>query len=228
MAYRQLYVATFAVLGLLAVGCGGNTTSSASSGPDAAQQAPINPDQPSSNSDQATSGSDQAPSNSDQAPNNASDPAGTGGGRVETLCHELCNSVERLGDQCGGMRMKGDTQNLCSANCQLPTSYAPCEQQIGDVFSCYVDNLALVCEAATHDQNSPAGDQQPAAVVPCQDTLKLFSKCAEANRINGDNTAASCTPDGGCGCTSDCLTCRCKAGANAAKFAGCADTCATP
>lgn len=228
MAYRQLYAVTFGVLGLVAVGCGGNTNSSASGGPDAAQQPPTNPDQPSSNSDQASSSSDQTPSNADQPPNNASELAGTGGGgRTGTLCHELCNSVEKLGDQCGGMP-KGDTSNLCSANCQLPASYMACEQQIGDVFSCYLDNLALLCAAATHKQNPPAGDQQPAAAVPCQDTLKVFSKCAETNGINDGNAAANCTTDGGCECTSECLTCTCKAGSDTKKRLACADTCATP
>ncbi len=227
MAYRPFYAVTFGVLGLVAVGCGGNTNSSASGGPDASQQPPTNPDQPASNSDQASSSSDQVPLNPDQAPNNASAPAGTGGGgRFGTLCHELCSSVDKLGDQCGGM-LKGDIQNLCSANCQLPPSYAPCEQQTANVLSCYLDNLALFCAAVT-DKHPPAGDQQPAAAVPCQDTLKVYSKCAEANGINGDNTAANCTTDGGCDCTSDCLTCRCEADTNASKLADCVDACATP
>ena len=65
MAYRQLCAVTFAVLGLLPVACGGESTAgSVSTG--TKDQAPSNADQPpaSSSSDRAPSGSsDQAPSN---------------------------------------------------------------------------------------------------------------------------------------------------------------------
>lgn len=230
MAYRQLFAVTFAVLGLLAVGCGGDTNSNVSSGPDAAQQPPSNPDQPPSNSDQASS-SDPTPSNPDQPANNASDPAGTGGGgRLGSLCQELCSSLDKLADNCSnGMASMGDTKSLCSSDCVVPPNILPCETAIADVFTCLLDNLQLFC-ASVDNQDPPAGDPQPSAKSPCQDAVKTYTKCADDNHIsdqpNGDNGNNGCVAPG-CDCPTDCSTCTCQAGRDTKKLAACgADACA--
>ncbi len=233
MAYRQLYAVTFAVLGLAAVGCGGDTNANVSSGPDAAQQPPSNPDQPPSNSDQASS-SDKTPSNPDQPVSNTSDPAGTGGGgRLGSLCQDLCSSLNTLSDQCGdGMSSMGDAKSLCSSDCVVPPNILPCESEIADVFSCLLDNLQLFCASVDSQDppagDPPAGDPQPAA-TPCQDVAKAYSKCAEVNHItddNGDNNGSNGCIAPGCDCPSDCTKCTCKAGTDTEKRAACVDTCA--
>lgn len=224
MAYRRLYAVTFAVLGLLAVGCGGDTNGNVSAS-NAEQQPPTNKDAPPSNSDRA-SNPDQTPSNPDQPTNNASDPAGTGGGgRLGTLCQDLCNSIERLGDQCGdGMSMMGDSKSLCATGCQIPANVLPCEQEIADAFSCLIDNLQLLCSTTNE------ADQEAAASI-CEDALKAETGCAKANGItddNDNNTPAKCSKAGGCDCATDCLSCTCDAGADQKKLSDCADTCANP
>ena len=231
MAYRQLCAMTLAVLGLAAVGCGGDTNSQASS-PEAAQQPPSNPDQPPGNSDQASGNSDQAPSNPDRPVNNANDPAGTGGGgRIGALCQELCSSLDRLSDQCDDMPMMGETNGLCSTDCQVPPNILPCEQEITGVFSCLIDNLQLFCPMSDDNQQDPGPGRPPAAASPCQDILRAYTTCAEAHGITDDdpgddNNAPKCSTAGGCDCPSDCMTCTCEAGTNTDALAACADACA--
>lgn len=231
MAYRRLCAVTFAVFGLLAAGCGGDTNTNVS-GSDPAQQPPINKDQPPSSSDQA-SNPDQAPSNPDQPINNETQPAGTGGGgRLGALCQDLCNSIEQLGDKCSnGMASMGDTKSLCSAGCVVPASILPCEKEISDVFSCLIDNLQLLCTAVNNeDQSQPGRDPQPNAST-CQDAVKSYTTCADAHGLNDDNTdnnAVKCSKAGGCDCPTDCASCTCDAGTDQDKLAACLDSCANP
>lgn len=230
MAHRRLCAVTFAVLGLLAAGCGGDTNTRVS-GTDADQQPPTNQDQPPSNSDQVSS-TDQAPSNPDQ-PVNGSEPAGTGsGGRLGGLCQDLCSSIEKLGDQCSkGMASMGDTKSLCSAGCQVPANVLPCEQQIADVFSCFIDNLQLLCAAVDNNTDQPAAGRDPQTTTSaCQDALKSYATCAEAHGIsdNTDNTAPKCSKAGGCDCPTDCTSCTCEAGTDQKKLTACSSACANP
>jgi hypothetical protein len=221
---------TFAVLGLLAGGCGGDTNAKASS-TETEQQPPSNPDQPPANSERA-SNSDATPSNPDRPISNASEPAGTGaGGRLGTLCQELCRSIENLGDQCsGGMAMMGDTKSLCSTGCQVPASVLPCEQEIADAFSCLIDNLRQLC-AAVDDAGQPGRNPQSTSSV-CEDFIKAETTCAEANGITDDGSddgskdnASKCNKAGGCACPTACASCTCAAGTDTAD---CADVCPTP
>ncbi len=228
MAYRKLCAVTFAVLGFIAVGCGGDTNANQSS-PEAEKQPPSNADQPPGDSDQA-SNADPTPSNPDQASNNATDPAGTGGGgRLGALCQQLCSSLDKLADHCGDMPMMGDTKALCSTECVVPANILPCEREIADVFTCLLDNLELFC-ADANQQNPPGRDAQPAAATPCQDIAKTYTKCAEVHGVTdgdtGGNKAPKCSTDGGCDCPTACSTCGCEAGTDADALAACADTCA--
>ncbi len=223
MAYRQLCAVTFAVLGFVAVGCGGDTNTRPSSS-EAEQQPPSNSDQPPSNSDQA-SNSDPVPSNTDQPPNNATDPAGSGGsGRLGTLCQQLCTSLDQLDSRCDRMPMMGDTNALCSSECQVPANILPCEDEIADVFSCLLDNLQLYCPMT--DREDPPGKQNPATMA-CEDIIKTYNKCAAAHGIthDEDSKAPKCSVAGGCDCPSDCMACTCAAGNNRADLAACDAVC---
>jgi hypothetical protein len=233
VAYRQLCAVTFAVLGLVAVGCGGGTSSAGATGA-TGEQPPTNPDQAPDNTNDTATNPDVAPTNPDAVPGSSEDTAGSGsGGRLTGLCKKLCSTLSTLADDCSnGMTMLG-MEDACSAevNCQIPANF-PCQDEIADAFECLFDNLALICSPTTSENEN----QGPASQA-CQDVARKFTSCADAHDLGGDTDPGngngpgnqrSCTEAGGCECDSECLTCFCEAGTDADEQAACATTCATP
>jgi hypothetical protein len=241
VAYRQLCAVTFAVLGLVAMGCGGGTSGGTSGNTNGATQAPNNAtDQaPNGSGDQppSTSG-DQAPSTStDTPPASSQDPAGTGdslSALCRRFCDELVSAAQRCSDEvevtnCGG-----------PDSCKVPPGVLPCAQQIGDYVDCAIDNLQLVCGGSSGPGQGTGGTNgnaplPPQQVNPCLDQLKRYTSCAEAHGIGDDdnmngNMPSGCYQGGGCKmCADDCAKCRCDAGSDVDKLTACVERCpATP
>jgi hypothetical protein len=232
VAYRQLCAVTFAVLGWLAVGCGGGTGSNAAANA-TEQQPPSNSDQPPSNTDQA-SNPDQAPSSSDTPPSSADDTAGSGnGGRLGALCQQFCQTLSQVANDCSGDML--GMQDFCSGDavCQVPAD-VPCQTEIGDAFSCIIDNIKGICSAPAQGSDAPNG------AVPCEDTVKGLTTCLDGatnggggnNNGNGNgngNTPGSCSAAGGCDCATDCLSCLCDAGTDSNAVQECSlGVCSAP
>jgi len=236
VAYLQLCSVTFAVLGLVAFGCGGNTNTSAGGATPSADEPPANTDQPPSGSDQAPAptGSDQVPSNPDMPPSNPDAPAGSGGGDLGALCQEFCTSLARVASGCSqGMDSLGMTKVCTSANsCVVPPGIAPCAKPIADLFSCAIDNIALLC-TASQNSGDPGQDPAPAPApqpqtAPCQDVLKTFTKCADDNHLEDTGDNMNMDPRA-CMTGNACTDCVCKAGTDMTKQQACfTDACATP
>lgn len=227
MAYRQLCAVTFAMLGWVAVACGGGTASNAA--PDATEeQPPTNPDQ-ADNDTETPPNPDAPPSNPEQPPNNDSDAAGSGGGRLEQLCHRICDTLDTLVDDCSDGMTDIGMGEACSAevNCQIPPN-TPCQNEIADAFDCIFANLATICSPDQGPGEGP-GQGGPAA-KPCNDVAKRFTDCARDNGLvdtpddngNGNNNPPrSCTTQGGCECDTECLTCGCEAGSDLEALQAC-------
>src|SRR6185436_13903101 len=97
------------------------------------EQPPANADQPPSGGDQAPGGSEAPPSNPDSPPPSPDAPAGSGaGGRLGTLCRQLCSSLDSVVDRCSqGMNGLGLKLDCGGANaCQVPAGALPCENEI--------------------------------------------------------------------------------------------------
>jgi hypothetical protein len=212
------------MLGWAAVACGGGTATNAA--PDATEeQPPSNSDQAPSDTDSVSS-ADQPPSNPDNPPSNAGDPAGSGGGRLEQLCKRICDTIDTLVEDCSDGMTDIGMGDACSAdvNCQIPPN-TPCQDEIADAFECIFDNLSTICS----DQPS-----QGQGARPCNDVGERFTDCARDNGLidtpgdgngngNGNgNNPPSCTPQGGCECNDECLTCSCEAGTNLEELQACA------
>jgi len=212
VACRQLGAMTFVVMALVAIGCGGGagTAVSASSND---TEPPPNRDQPPS-----SGSADQAPSSSDQPPA-TTDPAPGGAGNLGTLCQKLCKSVADLGDRCAKLTGGLSLDKACGgANpCQVPAN-TPCQNEIASLFSCFIDNLDLAC-VPSDDNGSSAMKPQSA---PCQDALKSFGACSDAQESADDGMVKNCTPQGDCECTNDCEKCLCKGIGDSQKSAECA------
>jgi hypothetical protein len=232
VAYRQLCAVTFAALGLVFAGCGGNTASSASSGSDPGEvQPPNNTDQPPhSAGDQAPSSSETPPSNPDRPPSSADDPAGSGGGGVGDVCRRLCDAVAGAGDRCGkGMNDLG-LGNVCSEeiDCQVPPNF-PCGNQAVNLFNCLFNNLSLLC-ADDGDGNNGEGNGEGPTSTACQSALQDFIQCGEDNGLDDDGDdndpdPPACSRDGGCDCPTECQSCTCDAGTDVDELAECAAVC---
>lgn len=243
MAYRQLCAVTLLAFGMVASACGGGTASGQSGGSPETQP-PGNADQAPSvgSGDQAPTNSDQAPTNSDTPPGSADDTAGTGGsGKLSQLCDQVCTAVQKLANECSGGMEGGDTvRSLCSEkiDCKVPVNM-PCVDEVGDFFTCFLDNLALVCKARPVDGDGTGGTdafpapQQGGDAKFCEDSVKKLAACAEANHLStddmgqmmnpgptGDCKAPSCT-----GCADDCAECNCFFDGSSAKETLCADSC---
>ena len=225
MAYRQLFAVSFAVLGLFAVGCGGDTTSAGGT-PSASDASPANKDQPpGSGSDQTPPSSDRVPGNADAPPASADAPAGSGDtGQLVDLCQRLCGSIQTAVDQCSmGMSMAG-IGDLCSAkvSCQVPASY-PCVTEVVGLLDCFIANFGALC-GGKQAQADFCSEQQN-AVTSCTKTNGLDTAGSGGNDNGsggGPSTAAACTSAGKCKCPDDCTTCTCKAGTDLTKLSACA------
>jgi hypothetical protein len=209
---------TFVAMALVAIGCSGGagTAVSASSND---TQPPANPDQPpSSASDQAPSSSDQPPANPDTAPGGAA--ISSGAGNLGGLCQKLCKSVADLGDRCTKLSVGVSLDKACGgANpCQVPAN-TPCQSEIAALFSCVIDNLDLVCVASGDNGNSAMKPQATA----CEDALKSFGSCSDAQDNAGAGMVKNCTPQGDCECTDDCQKCVCKAAGDLQKSTACVE-----
>jgi hypothetical protein len=228
VAYRQLCAVTFAALGLVFAGCGGNTSSSASSGSDPGEvQPPNNTDQPPhSAGDQPPPSGETPPSNPDRPPSSVDDPAGSGGGGVGDVCRRLCDAVAGAGDRCtrgmNGMGLGG----FCSEeiDCQVPPNF-PCSSQAVDLFNCLFNNLSLLC--ADDGKNSEEqGDSEASA---CQTAFEEFIQCGEANGLDDDDDddpdPPACSREGGCDCPTECQSCTCEAGTDTDELEECNDVC---
>ena len=109
MAYRQLCILAFAVLGWVASGCSGETTSlppapgDTSAVPGNGDAPPLNGEAPPQNGEAPPStGGDPPPGDDGAAPGN--------GGQVVALCQQLCARLSAC---------EGDTGDLCQSNCDL-------------------------------------------------------------------------------------------------------------
>jgi hypothetical protein len=225
---------TFAVLGFVALGCGGGTSGGTSGNTTGAGQAPNNA------SDQAPSGSgDQAPNtSSDQAPSTASDsppassqdPAGTGDS-LSALCHRFCEEIGNAAQRCSDdIEITGcNTANAC----KVPPGAIPCANEIGDLLDCAIDNLKSVCGGNSGPGNNTGGTSgnpplrdQP-NTSPCEDISKRFLACADAHGLGDDNNNTGdmprgCYPGGGCQmCANDCQKCTCDANGDIEKSQKC-------
>jgi hypothetical protein len=231
VAYRQLCAVTFVMLGLVAVGCGGNTTTTAGgSASPGDQQPPTNHDQAPSSSDKPPSASDQAPASGTTPPSSADSPAGGGGGgHLGQLCQQLCSSLAGVADRCSnGMSVFGMDKVCSKANtCQVPANF-PCQNEAAALFSCLIDNLDALCVHGTDSsgQGGSQGQQGPApTATTCQDVLKTFTSCAAANApptpTPGTGTGKNCTSAGGCDCPNNCMKCQCQAGRDITKLQAC-------
>lgn len=229
MAYRQLCAVTFAVLGLVTVGCGAGTASRVDT--DATEeQPPVNSDQAPNNAGDTASNPDKAPSNPDAPPGSSEDPAGPGGGgRLTALCHQLCDTLSALATDCNpnmGMGM-GDMDEVCSGdvNCQVPAN-VPCQNELANAFECVLDNVALICTDET------PGEPQGPMAMPCRDVGRALTQCTQANEPvdnPDDNPQRDCTVAGGCECPTECATCSCEAGSDLDELQACAaGACAMP
>lgn len=225
MAYRQLCAVTFAVLGLVASGCGSGPGNAVASG-SGDGQAPSNADQPpsSSGSDQAPVSSDQGPPSSETAPPSSEVAAGTGGG-LGALCQSFCQTIADLGGRCADNMLDLET-GICdgASACQVPAN-TPCQAELAEAFRCLIDGLAQVC---TMDQSGPGNGNgnaaKPAGI--CQDVLNDVETCAQAHGAitDGGGTQQGCFAQGGCHCDDDCMKCQCEAGTDIDKLVECASS----
>jgi hypothetical protein len=238
VAYRQLCSVTFAVLGLVAFGCGGNTTASTATGSTpAGEQPPGNPDQAPSGADQAPTSSDTPAANTDGPPASSETPAGSGaGGKLGALCQQLCSSIDQAVNQCSQGKLKLGMDDLCSSSCDIPPTVLPCESELASLLQCFIGNLGSLC-VASGDNNGQ--DPVPAAqptVNQCDAAATAAQACAKANHIDTSDMGMNMDPNppGGPGPVADCTTgaactqCICNAGADATKVQACATACATP
>ncbi|HVY28077.1 MAG TPA: hypothetical protein VHB79_16080 [Polyangiaceae bacterium] len=227
---------TFALLGSLAIGCGGAASNGTSGNGSGSGQPPNNASDPTPNTgsgDQAPTSSDQAPTNSDKPPASSETPAGTGNS-LGALCRRFCDELTGAATRCSNdLEVTGcDGPDAC----QVPPEIIPCADEIGDFIGCAIDNLALVCPMAT-DNNGPGnntGGTSGSAPLPqqqtspCTDSLKRYTDCAKAHGIGDDDNMMTggmpmgCYPAGGCKmCANDCATCTCQAGADQDKLVAC-------
>jgi hypothetical protein len=215
VAYRQLCAVTFAVLGLVTVGCGSGSAGAAASdtGDD---QPPANAEQAPNSSSDPVSNSDQAPINPDQPPNDSAALLG-GGGNVESQCRSFCDSLDGL--DCNGAGGIGRAiSRVCSSGCTFSAQDALCASEIA---------AAIACLAGLNGLCTDAFAEQDAAV--CQTTLDAADACDQPQQPPTDGNGpgnGNCSTDGGCACGSVCLTCRCNA-ADATAQAACG-ACAAP
>jgi hypothetical protein len=216
VALRKLFAVALVLGGTLAVGCGGATGKSAFEPVD--DEPPANTEQPALNPDRPSSNTDRPPSsNPDRPPSNPDSP---GGGRIQELCDQLCELVDRCDT---GMNM-GDAEvgELCGMGfCTIPAGtpvQVPCLDEIVGLFDCAL-SLPNLCAA---EGSSQAAANQEA----CRDSLQTFGTCFEneykppvtenpgSDDDEDDDTPpaqSTCTPGGDClGCASDCLTCYCQ------------------
>jgi hypothetical protein len=209
------------------VGCGAGTSSRV--GTDATEeQPPANTDQPPNNAGDTATNPDKVPSNPDSPPSSSEDPAGSGGGgRLTALCHQICDTLSTLANDCGdamgdlGMGM----ENVCAGDvqCQIPADL-PCQNEIADAFDCLFDNLALICV----DDAGPGKPQGPKE-EPCRDVGRALTQCTGANEPvdnengngNGNGNQGDCTAEGGCECPTECTSCTCEAGADLTALQAC-------
>lgn len=231
MAYRQLCAVTFAVLGFVAIGCGGGTSGGTSGSSTGAGQAPNNAsDQaPSGSGDQApNTSSDQPPStSSDSPPASSQDPAGTGDS-LGALCRRFCQELGSAAQRCS----EDITITGCSGPnaCKVPPGVIPCANEIGDLIDCAIDNIKAVCGG----NSGPGGDTggtgntalPPQQTSACEAASKRFAACAEAHGGTDDNNnpdmPRGCYPAGGCQmCANDCQKCTCDANGDIDKSQKC-------
>jgi hypothetical protein len=238
VAYRQLCSVTFAVLGLVAFGCGGNTNSTAATGSTPSDNPPANADAPPTGADQAPGSTETPPANPDSPPATADTPAGNNG--LGALCQQVCSSINQAVNRCSqGMDELG-MDDLCDgANaCKVPPAVLPCANQIAGLFQCFIDNVALLCAATGNDNNQDPGPGQDPAPTPtasaklCDDSLNNAEACFKANHIDtsDDNMNMNMDPNGpDCTRGNACVQCTCNAGTDTTKLGMCATgACAPP
>jgi hypothetical protein len=220
VAYRQLAAVILAVLCVVSVGCGGDTTGAVASAPDNGEQPPpANADQPPNNStDKVPASADSPPSNTDTPPSNVDAPPG-GGGLVD-LCHKFCDSLSHAVDQCSMADMPA-LGELCSSqvSCQVPANY-PCVDETVKVLDCLLNEIAQLCSGIASSEN-----QQTRL---CPDEVKTFTGCLDDNGVdmgggNGDNN-----PPPACNTGNACTKCYCNAGSDSTKQQACLSVCANP
>jgi hypothetical protein len=149
------------------------------------------------------------------------------------LCQQFCDDLTNVADNCnrgtGSLKM----DNICSASqrCVFPAGFAVCETQISNLFKCAIDNLQVLC-AVTQQQAGDSGGgpgQDPAPLPqqtsPCQDVLKAFTTCADANHLGDDMTT---DPMPVCNSGNACSDCLCTAAGDATRAQACANLCVAP
>src|SRR6478609_5737583 len=200
VAYQKLGVLTLAALVVFSVGCGGDTTSSGSSGNTAEQQPPASGEQPPTNKDQPPGSTDKPPSSSDTPPGSADAPAGSGCGSVD-ICKKFCTAFD---DAIANCSMDADAMSLgdlCPkdlAGCQVPAS-TPCVHEAVDFFDCALSIVTDICQSQSEPQ---AADP----LAKCKDTLDGLNSCTQAqgtpepkpgkgnNGSGGGSSASNCSP----------------------------------
>jgi len=234
VAYRQLRSVIFAAFGVVAFGCGGGTSTSASTD-STGDSPPTNTDRPPSGADQAPSGSQTPPANPDAPPSNADAPPGNSD--LGALCNQLCSGISDAVDHCSqGTAKLGDVGDLCSTSCDIPPTVLPCASELASLLQCFIGDLASLCAASG---NSNGQEPAPAAarpnVDPCTAALTAAQDCAETNHIdlsdmgmNMDPNPDPNPPGGDCNQDDACTQCVCKAGTDTTKLLACQSDCANP
>jgi hypothetical protein len=225
---------TFALLGSLAVGCGGAaSTGTAGNGSGSGQPPNTASDSaPNNNSDQAPTSSDQAPTNSDKPPASSETPAGTGDS-LGALCRRFCDELTTAATRCkDDLEVTGcDGPNAC----KVPPTVIPCADEIGDFIGCAIDNLQSLCQST--DSPGPGNNTggttgnaplPPQQTSPCEDSLKRYTECAKVHGITDSNNMMTgdmpkgCYTAGGCEmCATDCQKCQCDANGDLDKLQAC-------
>jgi hypothetical protein len=237
VAYRQLRSVTFALLGLVAFACGGNTTAATGTGSTpAGEQPPANPDQAPNGADQAAASSDTPPPNPDGPPASADAPAGSGaGGTLQAVCQQLCSSISQVVDQCSQGVAKLGVGDLCSSSCDIPPTVVPCASELASLLQCFIGSLDNLCAGVQSEAQGSAPAPRPDA-TQCDAATKAAQDCADANHIDlssdmGMNMPPNVPdPTDACGkLTNACSKCTCQAGTDTAKLTTCFNTaCANP
>jgi hypothetical protein len=206
------------LLGVVSVGCGGESASSARSSP-GGEHPPTSADQPPNSASDPVPNSDDTPSSSDAPPGSADAPAGAGGsGRLVDVCQRFCRAFEDLVGRCSMPDDMIDVGEVCpdDTSCQVPANY-PCLDEATKVFDCLIDTLENVCV-----------DQQQVESNFCEAELKLTTDCAKANGLddgsddddppgNDDPRPTDCAGAG----QDACSICICNAGSDPTKQQAC-------
>jgi hypothetical protein len=210
VAYR-LTVLSFAVFGLIAVGCGSGNTADAGDSPSVSDRPPASSDDAPSNADAPPASADDAPPASADAPpgGSVSRPGGDSG--AEAACEELCSSVAELGCYSQQTAASGWVRQVCDRGCDLNEEESLCESQA----LAFVNCLTGISELCSEEEGDASG---------CDDERRAVTECLDPDEK--PPAGMGCTMAGLCDCANDCDTCHCELGA--AGEQACALICDAP